>query len=210
MEIKTLITYLQLFGIGFSFGIAGPCLFFCAPILATYVAAGRRRPAEALRDIASFLAGRVFAYTLLGYLAGLSGELLRRFSASHYIHYFKPAGGIISIALGLIVLLRKEKGDCVSECRTAMARSFAPIFIFGLLIGCAPCGPLAALLAEITLISGNALQGALYALSFGFGTFLSGLIVAFSIAGVIRLVPSRIFRTVCAVLLILFGVALLW
>jgi cytochrome c-type biogenesis protein len=210
MEIKTLVTCLQLFGIGFSFGIAGPCLFFCAPILAAYVAAGRKAPADALRRISSFLSGRVFAYTLLGYLAGLSGELLRRFASSHYAHYFKPAGGIISIALGVIILLRKEKSDCAAECRGAKIRSSLSVFIFGFLIGCAPCGPLATLLAEIALISRKAFQGALYALSFGFGTFLSGLIVAFSIAGVIGLVPSKIFRGICALLLILFGLVLLW
>ena len=219
MEVATLVTYLQLFGIGFTFGIAGPCLFFCTPIIATYVAASQKNPLQGLGRIAYFLAGRIFAYAILGYLAGLSGELLRSVISSHYIPYFKLAGGLISIILGLIVLFGKGEGGAECKKRAGGVRSSAGFLIFGFLIGCAPCAPLVALLSEIVLISKNALQGASYAAVFGAGTFLSGLIVATSMAGIIGLVPSKllksdkarlIFRIICAALLILLGLVFLW
>ena len=218
MELNTAITYLQLFGIGFSFGIAGPCLFFCAPVLATYVAAGQKDMREALSRISIFLSGRILAYAVLGYFAGLSGELIRRLISSHYIRYVKPIAGIISIILGMIILLHKNDGNCACTDRPAKRRSSAGFFIFGFLIGCAPCGPLAALLLEIALISKSAFQGAAYALAFGLGTFLSGLIVVGLLTGVMGLVPSKIlkfekgrliFRIACAALLILFGSVLI-
>ena len=219
MEVATLITYLQLFGIGFSFGVAGPCLFFCTPVLATYIAAGQNRPLEALTRIFLFFIGRIFAYLILGYLAGLSGEFLRRvLNSDSARHWTSSAAGAISIILGIVILARKEHGD---ECKAKSVGSCsaAGFLIFGFLIGCAPCGPLSALLVEIALMSKSALQGAIYAFSFGLGTFLSGLLVAGSLAGVMGLIPVKllkfekgrlIFRVICAALLILFGLSILW
>ena len=218
MEIKILITYLQLFGIGFTFGIVGPCLFFCVPIIASYVAASQNRPREAIGRIISFLTGRIIAYAALGYAAGLSGEFLRRVINSQYSAYFKVIGGVASIILGVILLVRKDQGVCSGGDTCAKVRPSASVFLFGFLIGCAPCAPLAALLAEIAIISKTAFQGGLYALSFGAGTFVSGLIVAGSLAGMIGFKPFQllrsvkarlVFRMICAGLLILFGITLL-
>ena len=220
MEVATLITYLQLFGIGFSFGIAGPCLFFCTPVLAAYIAASQKSPRELLSRISLFLTGRIAAYLILGYLAGLSGEFLRRVMNSWDLHHYsKLAAGIISIMLGIIILLRKDR--CADRCanESGKSRSSFGFLVFGFLIGCAPCGPLAALLVEIALMSKSALQGSVYALSFGLGTFLSGLLVAGSVAGLLSLIPAKllkfekgrlIFRIICAALLISLGLSLLW
>ena len=219
MEVATLITYIQLFGIGFSFGIAGPCLFFCSPILATYVAASQDKPLQALNRIAYFLLGRIFAYIILGYAAGLSGEFFRQIINSRYISYFQSIGGVVSIALGIALLLRRERKDCACKERPIKARSAAGFILFGILIGCVPCAPLVALLIEIALISKNAFDGAVYAFAFGAGTFLAGLIVAGSIAGIVKFIPVKLlkfekgrflFRIICAALLILFGLTLIW
>ncbi|MDD5437435.1 MAG: sulfite exporter TauE/SafE family protein, partial [Candidatus Omnitrophica bacterium] len=200
-------------------GIAGPCIFFCAPIIATYVAASQKSLPQGLARIALFLTGRIVAYAVLGYLAGLSGELLRSVINSRYTPYFRYAGGLISILLGLIVLLGKEKTGVDCNKNAGTARSSAGFLIFGFLIGCAPCAPLIALVSEIVLISKNAFQGASYAAVFGAGTFLSGLIAAASMAGIIGLIPSRflksdkartVFKVICALLLILLGLAFLW
>ena len=72
------------------------------------------------------------------------------------------------------------------------------------------------LLLEITLISKTFLQGAVYGLMFGLGTFLSGFIIAAGVSGILVLFPkkitlptpaNKIFRGICAVVLILFGIA---
>ena len=71
------------------------------------------------------------------------------------------------------------------------------------------------LLLEITLISKTFLQGAIYGLMFGLGAFLSGFIIAAGLAGILSFFPkknavpiaaNRIFRSVCAAVLILFGI----
>ena len=94
----------------------------------------------------------------------------------------------------------------------------AGVLGLGFVMGIAPCGPLTALLFEIVLISNNAFDGALYALSFGMGTFLSGMIVIGAISGILAWLPARflksgrsvlIFKIVCAVFLIIFGLGLI-
>ena len=68
--VNSLITHLQIFGVGFSFGMAGPCLLVCAPILITYVAGSKTGWADVFKDILVFLSGRLAAYIALGFLAG--------------------------------------------------------------------------------------------------------------------------------------------
>ena len=75
------------------------------------------------------------------------------------------------------------------------------------------------LLLEITLISKTFLQGAVYGLMFGLGTFLSGFIIAAGLSGLLNLFPkkialpmaaNRIFRSICAAVLILFGIVFIF
>ena len=216
---NTLITHLQIFGIGLSFGLAGPCFLTCAPVLITYLA-GKKGPwAEALSDIFIFLTGRLAAYCLLGYAAGLSAGLLNRFTHPQAASFFKPLAGAISILLGIAVLLTRE--DSARECRPPKGKLYESGGLLGLgfALGIAPCAPLAALLFEIALMSKSAFEGASYALSFGMGTFISGLIVVGAIAGIIKWFPSkmlkskassRIFKIACAILLILLGISMIF
>ncbi|MCX5666870.1 MAG: sulfite exporter TauE/SafE family protein, partial [Candidatus Omnitrophica bacterium] len=89
---------------------------------------------------------------------------------------------------------------------------------FGFLIGISPCAPLLALLFDITLISKGFLDGIFYALFFGLGTFLSGLITVGVVAGLLTRVPAAfvksktanvIFKLACAALLIALGLGLI-
>jgi sulfite exporter TauE/SafE len=254
---NTFITHLQIFGIGLSFGLAGPCFLTCMPILITYLA-GKKGPwAGAMRDIFIFLTGRLAAYCLLGSAAGLSAGVLNRFTHPETASFFKPLAGAISILLGILILVSKdktgEKAQCAviaSDCKakpkqersnlkngllqplrpsTGSRRTLSlpkgrglamtNLFALGFALGIAPCAPLAALLFEIALMSKSALDGASYALSFGMGTFISGLIVAGAVAGIIKWIPSKIlksktssliFRIACAILLMLLGVSLIF
>lgn len=214
----TLITYVQVFGIGFGFGVIGPCFLTCTPILITYVAGTKRRWAAALADVTIFLVGRLSAYCILGILAGISGSLIRQFSTPPVTAAIKMAGGILSIILGIIVFLNKP--GSTGACGIAQHKNynFGGLLILGFLIGISPCAPLMALLFEITLISKNALDGFMYALFFGLGTFLSGLLVVGSVAGIFSWLPARFvrseranfaFKIVCAGLLMLLGIAVI-
>ena len=62
-----LITLLQIFGIGLTFGVVGPCFLLCSPVLVTYAAGSGRRWNEVLGDVSIFLLGRLSVYILLGY-----------------------------------------------------------------------------------------------------------------------------------------------
>ena len=213
------LTLAQLFGIGFTFGLAGPCLFSCTPILMTYVVGNDRRYREALADIFIFHFGRFAAYILLGSLAGFSASLLRQFIDSKSASYLKPIAGALSITLAFFVLAFKglSRDAAGGRCR-AKEYGAGPLAALGFLIGLAPCAPLVTLLFQITLMSKNAFDGGVYALAFGLGTALSALIVVGSIAGIftkfaVKFIASGrvnlIFRIICAALLVLFGAMLI-
>lgn len=218
MILNTLLTHLQLFGIGFTFGMAGPCLLLCTPILLAYVVGSLKTQREIFRDALLFFTGRLIAYLALGILAGLSGLILKGFLGSNAAYFLRPLGGVISILLGVIILVRKE-GD-PSDCRTGRLFKAASgsLFILGLLIGLSPCSPLLALLFEITLISKNVFDSILYTLSFALGTISSGIIIICAFAGILRGISARLLKSAranlviklaCALLLIIFGIYLL-
>ncbi|MDP3041883.1 MAG: sulfite exporter TauE/SafE family protein [Candidatus Omnitrophota bacterium] len=212
------VTILELFGIGFSFGLAGPCLLVCTPVLIAYIAGKQVRLRQALVDIAIFLTGRLLAYLVLGYLAGLSGFILRQFSNSSLVVLLKACGGMIIILLGIYVWIGKEPFSWACKHRAGTIFNFTSLFILGFVIGIFPCAPLLALLFEIALVSKSAWGGLLYALFFGLGTFISGFIVVGALSGIFTRLPpgifksrtgNLIFRTICASLLILLGLRLI-
>jgi len=216
--MNTLITHLQVFGIGFSFGVAGPCFLVCTPILLTYIVGRQERWTEAVVDITLFLFGRLCAYVILGTLAGLSGYYLRRLSGSDIISYFNLASGALSIILGVFILFHKDIPECAHKRPHNNIYDFGSVLALGFLIGISPCVPLTALLLEIALISNNALEGASYAFSFGLGTFISGIIVVGVLAGILKgfaqkMIHSKtanlLFKALCSALLFVFGLKLI-
>ena len=216
---NTALTYLQLFGIGIGFGLAGPCLLVCAPVLITYVVGRQARWKQALRDIFVFLSGRFLAYLVLGYLAGLSGIILRRFCNLDLIPFVKALGGVIIILLGISVWWGRECFPRLHKWKANTIFSFSSLFMLGFIIGVFPCAPLLALLLEITLISKTALDGMFYTLFFGLGTFISGFMVIGGLSGILTWLPNKIlkskrsnliFRIICALLLIWLGLDLIF
>lgn len=216
---NTTFTYLQLFGIGIGFGLAGPCLLVCAPVLITYVAGKQATWKQALSDIFVFLFGRLLAYLALGYLAGLSGIILRQFCNLSLIPFIKALGGAIIVLLGIYVWLGKEPFSWLHKCKANTIFSFSSLFMLGFIIGVFPCAPLLALLLEITLVSKTALNGMFYALFFGLGTLVSGFIVIGGLSGILTWLPAKllkskrsnlIFRIFCALLLIWLGLNLIF
>lgn len=217
--INAAITHAQLFGIGFSFGMIGPCLLVCSPILITYIAGTRKTWHEALKDIFIFLSGRLIAYLALGYIAGLSGGLLRQFTGRQVSFVFRPAAGALSIIFAIIVLMQKTPVKCEDASEKHKSYDLGGLLLFGFIIGVSPCGPLLGLLSEIALMSRCGLDGMAYALSFGIGTLISGLIVVGAVSGLITWLPARylksntgnlVFRILCAGLLILLGLGLIF
>jgi len=212
---SNLITSLQLFTIGFSFGIVGPCFLSCTPILLTYIAAADTKTSKILGNIFIFLSGRLLAYLILGCLAGASSAILNRFLSSHYSAILKPLGGLISIILGVFILLSKKSDNLFCKIAQNRLAGFSNIFVLGFIVGISPCAPLITLLFEIALISKTALSGFVYALSFGLGVCLSSFIVVGILAKVFSGIAARffksrisdiVFKLACAFLLIVLGI----
>jgi len=212
-----MVTYFQLFSIGFGFGLAGPCLLVCAPVLIAYVAGRQKADKQGLSDILIFLSARLLAYLVLGFLAGLSGVVLRRFLNLSLIPWIKALGGLIIILLGIDVWLGREPFAWLHKCKVGKIFGFSSFFVLGFIIGIFPCAPLLALLLEIALISKTAMDGLSYALFFGLGTFISGFIVIGVLSGIFTWIPAKllkskksnlIFRIICALLLFWLGLGL--
>jgi hypothetical protein len=216
---NTFITYLQIFGIGFSFGLAGPCLLTCTPVLITYIAGSKREPPGAFKDIFTFLSGRLLAYLLLGALAGLSGAALKKFTDSSLASYLHPLAGAVTILFAVILLTSSGNVSCACPTTRGKTLNYGGIFAFGFLIGLSPCAPLLALLFDITLMSRSMLDGIFYAFFFGLGTLTSGIITIGVIAGLLTRIPpaliksktaNMIFKAACAILLMILGLALMF
>jgi sulfite exporter TauE/SafE len=211
-----LIPALQIFWIGFMLGLTGPCLFYCLPIILALSAGSSKNYNNKLSGIITFLCGRLFAYTALGFLAGVSGLVLRQFTDSRFSLHSKPVAGIISIAFGIYILFyRQEKEKTCGRNRMQDLLQSGGLLMYGFIVGISPCPPLIGLLLEIALISRNFLQGAVYGLMFGLGTFLSGFIVAAGLLGVVNRVSKKygmpiaahkIVNIIGALVLIAFGI----
>ena len=215
---NTLLTCLQLFGIGVSFNFAGPCFIVCAPVIVGYIVGKGKTGKTTIFDITIFLSGRLFAYLVLGFAAGLSGLFLKKITNAHIMSYLRPAGGIVIILLGLFIwTARRSDSKICSYIKNKMV-DFGNLFILGFAIGISPCAPLLALLFEIGLISKTALAGAGYALSFGLGTFVSGFFIIGGLIGILAWLPEKllkskisntIFRATYSLLFIALGIRLI-
>lgn len=216
---NNLITYLQLFFIGMTFSLSGPCLFSCLPIIITYISGSRKNWKQSFKDISIFVIGRFIAYLLLGLLAGASVSVLNKFVSLKVSMYFRPIAGIISIILGVFVLLSAKKNHKFCFFIEKKNLGIANLFLFGLIIGISPCIPLLALLSEITLISRSPLDGLFYTFFFGLGTSIGTFVIMGISCGIFNWVPQRIFKSeaivlafrfFCAILLILFGIFIIY
>lgn len=217
--MNTTITYFQLFGIGFSLGIAGPCLLTCAPLMVIYIAGRRISFLEGLRDISIFLCGRFLAYLALGYIAGYSGTYLRLVVDRVFLPWFRLLAGAVIILMGVYVGFGRNVLNRFCPARLSKVTGISSLFLLGVIIGVSPCPPLIGLLIELTLISKNGLDGLSYALFFGLGTLISGLLTLGVLAGFFNWFPAKIFhstktkltfRILCALLLVLLGLNLIF
>ncbi len=215
--VNTSITYIQLFGIGFSLGLAGPCLFTCVPLVMSFIA-GKRAPFfEGIRDIIIFLLGRFLAYLVLGYAAGISGRYLRVIASGVFEPFLRIIGGLVIISMGVYVGLGKNflERKCPSLSKFTGAGG---LFILGVFIGLSPCPPLAALLIELAMVSNSGLDALSYTFFFGLGTLVSGLLTLGLLGGFFSWFPQKIFnsdksklvfRMACSLLLIFLGLNLI-
>ena len=208
-------TAVELFIVGITVSF-GPCLASCSPVILSYIAATRRGWREGLRTTLIFLFTRLFAYVLLGLLAGGFGRLLtERLHQFGYLVFF--VGGLFISLLGLLIIFGKDYHHrlCQILRRQVVDNSIKGPILLGLTVGILPCLPLLGVLAYIALKTQNLWHGAFYGLAFGVGKFISlliplGVLASALPSGLIK--NPRIygfFSRLCGVILFLIGVNLI-
>jgi sulfite exporter TauE/SafE len=215
--ITKLFTCFQIFGLGLSFGMAGPCLFSCAPLLVAYLTARQLKLGESLGNILVFSFGRLLAYIFLGFLAGLSASALRHLNSGKFILMLRPLAALLIIGMGISVILNKDSPYGFCRLIKNKASGLTGLFVLGLIVGISPCAPLLALLFEIGLISHHPWQAMIYVLCFGLGTLISALLIIGGLTGIFSWLPLRllsskkanlVFRVICASIIVLMGLKL--
>ena len=209
---------IELFTTGLVLG-ASQCVLSCVPMLAFYVAGTREGWRDGLKATLIFSFSRLFAYVLLGLVAGFSGvflaNLLQNPGFGSYL--WISAGAFISL-LGVMVMLGKEPRVhlCRALSQHTVSDSTKSMALLGFIVGVAPCAPLLGVLTYIAFSAKEPLMGAFYALCFGVGT---AIITPIVILGVLSSVVPRllfkspkilgIFRRSCGLLLLFFGARLI-
>lgn len=181
------VTLATVWLLGVSMGMTA-CTVTCLPFMGTWAlgrAGGRH---EALLHTATFLAGRVSAYTLLGAAAGLAGMGLAKALGGSVGNL---AIGTASILAGVWLIARPATtcstvGSASSPLRFHRARAttrdgLPPLFL-GAALSLTPCTPLASLLA-LAANAGGAPHGAAYGLAFGLGAAVTPILVLVPLAG---------------------------
>ena len=208
----------ELFTAGVVLG-ASQCVISCLPILALYVAGTREGWREGLKATMIFSFSRLFAYVLLGFVAGFAGTLLADLLQSPgFGSYLWISAGALIALLGVLVILGREPHFhfCRALSRHTINDSTKSMALLGFIVGVAPCAPLLGILTYITFSANNSLMGAFYALCFGIGTSIITPIVLLGILSSVfpRLLFKNpkildIFRRSCGLLLLFFGARLI-
>ena len=210
-----MINLIELFTIGITLAF-GPCLFFCTPIVLSYIAATHDSGRKGFKSVLIFSLSRAFVYVLLGLLAGLFGKILTTSLDKYSLTIYITGGAFISLS-GILILLGKNINlhICKILRKYTVENDIRNSIILGIIIGLLPCAPLLGILVYISLISEDLWQGALLGFSFGMGTVISPLII-FGI--LVSSLPKRIiknpkifeiFKKFCGFLLFLFGAQLI-
>ena len=161
------------------------CVVMCGPI--AMALAGQQTLSKFLLSRLVYNSGRIFTYALLGLVIGLLGELV---SLGGYQQAFSIIIGCLLVLLGFLWTTKAKnnlyqpfyKLTAILKGRLAhwlKATHLKGAFLLGALNGLLPCGLVYAAIAG-ALASANFVDGTLYMLVFGLGTFPAMIAMALS------------------------------
>ncbi|WP_027721710.1 sulfite exporter TauE/SafE family protein [Maridesulfovibrio zosterae] len=182
----------QALSLGASAGLY--CMVTCAPTLAPLILSSPQKGIQSgLLQVLTFLGGRLFAYCMLGVLAGVAGRIgQENFTQSNVL----LAGS--QIALGALLIAQAFYSCSKKTCpgKSMLFGTRKTIFIAGFLNSLVLCPPI--LLAfSVAMEKGSPLQGLLFFLFFFLATSI--YVLPFSLAA-IRINPivlKQLSRVVC-------------
>ncbi|CZE48970.1 sulfite exporter TauE/SafE family protein [Campylobacter geochelonis] len=193
----------------------GHCLGMCGGFVMAYsVKLAKKSKFEAFYYSLSFHISRVFAYVLLGFIAGYFGSIFA--FSSQIMGYVKFAIGLFLVVLGVALIKRGEllkfiendkiwKKFFAKPTKFAMQESsFGSFVLLGFLNGFLPCGVVYTFLA-MAIMSGSAIKGAFIMVIFGISTIPSMLGLSF-VTNLLNLKLKQIMLYISAILIIAFGI----
>ncbi|MBF0185819.1 MAG: sulfite exporter TauE/SafE family protein [Magnetococcales bacterium] len=184
----TTLSLLTVFLLGISMGLTA-CSVTCLPFLGTWTLGRGAGSRAALGDLGGFLAGKVFAYTLLGAGAGAMGRWLIT-TLEGNIGTLAIGGSSLVAGCWLILLANPSIWLTPSRagtnhhglCTTLQRIGRLPPAMLGFSLSLIPCVPLASLLA-VSVQSESMLIGARYGTAFGLGTAITPLLLIIPLLG---------------------------
>ncbi len=160
---------------GFTMG-CGPCLVHVAPFLLPYIGATRRNWRDGLRVALIFSIGRLLALSILGGLATVAFSFINRFFPPQKSGWLYLVVALFMIITGAFIIL--GKGFKMHVGNRILDKGSESTFLFGFLMGIAPCVPYVAILTYIACIAENTvLAGILYASVFATGTAIAPIVL---------------------------------
>ncbi|MEJ8589889.1 sulfite exporter TauE/SafE family protein [Riemerella anatipestifer] len=211
MEITLIIAALTL---GFTTGFH--CIGMCGPIALSLGLSRKQQVNFHLQNI-TYQLGRIFTYSILGILLGLIGEGFQLAGVQGWLTIF---AGIILIIMALFSF---GNGDFASRIpflskfllkiklnlgKLLSKTDYSSRFLTGVLNGFLPCGMVYVALAA-SLVAGGAIQGGLFMMLFGLGTF-PFMFVTVLLGNMLNIATrNKILKIMPVVMLILGGLFIL-
>ncbi|MFA5311630.1 MAG: sulfite exporter TauE/SafE family protein [Candidatus Omnitrophota bacterium] len=161
---------------------SGPCLGFCAPILASFVAAYRPSFKMAMVSYLSFSIAKILSYMIIGGLIGIFSGFLKSGIFLGYANAINILLGVFILVMGAITIAVKEPLGS-RYCSFLNRGNLKNAGLLGFLTGFSPCLPLLGILNYIIIIARSPAEGMLYALAFGLGSAISPAILLIGLSG---------------------------
>ncbi len=203
----------QLLVAGFAMGW-GPCLMYSAPLLLPFIGATKRNWQDGLKVGLAFSTGRLLALATLGGLATVAFSFINQFFPPHKSGWLYMLVAIFMVVLSVLIIA--GKGFRLPIGGRILNRGTESMFLFGFVMGVAPCVPYVAILTYIACVAENAIvAGMVYAAVFAAGTAAAPIVLT-TLMGIIpgALLSSpkllRAFQVICGAVLALFGFRLLY
>jgi len=187
----------------------GPCLTYTAPLLLPYIGATKITWQDGLKVGVVFSIGRLLALAILGGLVTVAFSRINQFFPPQKSGWLYGIVSLFMIVMGVFIIL--GKGFKIPIGNKMLNRGTEGMFLFGFLMGVAPCVPYVAILTYIACIAENAvLAGMWYATVFALGTAIApialGAFMGFLPGKALKSMKLlKIFQSVCGIILILFG-----
>ena len=160
----------------------GPCVGFCAPILAGFTAAYKPSLKKALIFYLSFSTAKLISYMILGALCGVFSGILKSSFFLNYLNIVNITLGFFVFLIGVLTIITREPLSS-KYCSFLSKGNLSNASILGLLAGFSPCLPLLGILNYIIIISRSPFEGSFYAFIFGLGTSISPVILLVGLSG---------------------------